>query len=59
MRAYKLKNLADLRRYLERIINMLDDNLISRRNYDEALPGSWMSKALRISRCALVNSVRI
>jgi len=34
-------------------------NLISRRNYNDALPGSWMSKALRISRCALVTSVRI
>ena len=33
--------------------------LISRRNYNDALPGSWMSKALRISRCALVTSVRI
>jgi hypothetical protein len=33
-------------------------NLISRMNYDEALPGSWMFKALRISRCALVISVR-
>src|SRR3990172_2834697 len=26
--------------------------LISRRNYNEALSGSWISKALRISRCA-------
>ena len=34
-------------------------NLISQRNYDEALPGSWMSRALRISRYALVTSVRI
>ncbi len=34
-------------------------NLISRKNYTYAMPGSWMSKALRISRCALVNSVRI
>ena len=33
--------------------------LISRRNYNYALPGSWISKALRISRCALVTSVRI
>jgi hypothetical protein len=35
------------------------DNLISRRNYNDAMPGSWISKALRISRCALVTSVRI
>jgi hypothetical protein len=34
-------------------------NLISRRNYNYAMPGSWISKALRISRCALVTSVRI
>ena len=34
-------------------------NLISRRNYNDAMPGSWISKALRISRCALVTSVRI
>ena len=33
--------------------------LISRRNYNYAMPGSWISKALRISRCALVTSVRI
>ncbi|WP_304511749.1 class I SAM-dependent methyltransferase [Desulfobacula sp.] len=39
-------------------INLLG-NLISRKNYTYAMPGSWMSKALRISRCALVNSVRI
>ena len=32
--------------------------LISRRNYNYAVPGSWISKALRISRCALVTSVR-
>ncbi|MEA2014700.1 MAG: glycosyltransferase family 2 protein [Thermodesulfobacteriota bacterium] len=29
------------------------------KNYTYAMPGSWISKALRISRCALVNSVRI
>jgi len=29
------------------------------KNYTYALPGSWISKALRISRCALVTSVRI
>jgi len=34
-------------------------NLISRVNYNEAMLGSWISKALRISRCALVTSVRI
>ncbi|MFZ2631531.1 MAG: hypothetical protein WA081_09815 [Desulfosalsimonadaceae bacterium] len=28
MRAYKLKNLADLRRYLARIVNLLDDDKI-------------------------------
>ena len=33
--------------------------LISRRNYNYAMAGSWISKALRISRCALVTSVRI
>ena len=33
-------------------------SLISRRNYNEALPGSWMSKALRISHYASVTSVR-
>jgi len=33
--------------------------LISRKNYDEALPGSWMLKALRIFLCALVISVSI
>mgnify|MGYP001573900115 CR=1 FL=1 len=33
--------------------------LISRKNYTYAMPGSCISKALRISRCALVTSVRI
>ena len=33
--------------------------LISRKNYTYAMPGSWISKALRISRCALVTSVRV
>ena len=40
-------------------VTLMAYNLISRRNYNDALPGSWMSKALRISRCALVTSVRI
>ena len=29
------------------------------KNYTYAMPGSWISKALRISRCAFVTSVRI
>ena len=29
------------------------------KNYTYAMPGSWISKDLRISRCALVTSVRI
>jgi hypothetical protein len=29
-------------------------NLISRKNYDEALPGSRMSRVLRVSRYTLV-----
>ena len=33
--------------------------LISRKDYTYAMPGSRISKALRISRCALVTSVRI
>jgi hypothetical protein len=34
-------------------------DLISRGNYTYAMPGSWISKDLRISRCGLVTSVRI
>jgi hypothetical protein len=49
---------------LQQMHNLTDEEtvshyLISRRNYNYALPGSWISKALRISRCALVTSVRI
>jgi len=44
---------------LKRGAYLVPSHLISRRNYNDALPGSWMSKALRISRCALVTSVRI
>ncbi len=53
----QLLNLCEANDSLENII--LLNNLISRKNYTYAMPGSWISKDLRISRCALVTSVRI
>ncbi len=51
--------LAEPRQVTDRGVNYTRYYLNSRQNYTYAMPGSWISKALRISRCALVTSVRI